>query len=122
MSTTQREQIHQVILRHGNVGNPTTLLEQIQKVVIEPPDFERCQCEWLGGSFMTLGPRPTVRCEKSPTSLAIEREPQAVGGRKRRGSMTLCDEHVVALLERDSDRAVIQRLDAFVAATTTVTR
>ena len=55
------------------------------------PDLERCQTEWLGGSFMTLGPRPTVRCEKRPVVIATEK---IQGKDGLRGSMSLCGEHM----------------------------
>lgn len=58
-----------------------------------PPDLQRCQTEWLGGSFMTFGPRSWVRCDAKPTTLALERA-------KPNGSMSLCDKHVQPCREK----------------------
>ncbi len=55
---------------------------------LTPPDPNRCQTIWLGGSFMTLGPRPWVRCEKKATVIAQERA-------QPRGKMSLCEEHLI---------------------------
>jgi hypothetical protein len=68
-----------------------------------PPDYDRCQCEWLGGSFMTLGPRPTVRCEKKPTVIVQEAKPQE--GYTVAGSMSLCDEHLKVMQETMGKRS-----------------
>lgn len=54
---------------------------------IEPLDFERCQSEWLGGSFMTFGPRQRERCKKIPVWIAIE-----ITDGKLYGAMSLCEE------------------------------
>ena len=70
----------------------------MSKSKLIPPDLKRCQCEWLGGSFMTLGPRPTMRCESKPTVIAKENEPNAWDG--VRGSMSLCDEHAQSLIKQ----------------------
>lgn len=55
---------------------------------LTPPDYAQCQAERREGSFMTLGPRRTVRCTAAPTWLAEEKEPGPDG---LKGSMTLCD-------------------------------
>jgi hypothetical protein len=61
-----------------------------------PPDLKRCQCEWIGGSFMTFGPRPTIRCDFKPTVIVTERNPDD----GVRGSMSLCDKHLQNLIEQ----------------------
>lgn len=62
-----------------------------------PPDLERCQATWLGGSFMTLGPRPTIRCPQAPIWIAKERKPGKDG---QCGSMALCDDCVKVLVDK----------------------
>lgn len=57
------------------------------KKALIPPDLNRCQAEKCNGSFMTLGPRKTVRCTAEPTWIATE--PKQKG--RKRGSMSLCD-------------------------------
>lgn len=54
---------------------------------LEPIDATQCQAEWKGGSFMTFGPRPTVRCQCIPIWLAVE-----VRDGQFYGAMALCDE------------------------------
>ena len=48
-----------------------------------PPDKKRCQSVITKGSFMTLGPRPEVRCDGVPVAIATEKNPPM-------GSMSLC--------------------------------
>ena len=68
-----------------------------------PPDPERCQTEWTGGSFMTFGPRPMVRCSERPTWIATQKaEP--------RGSMSLCDEHKKVLQAKRRGVATFQTI------------
>lgn len=55
-----------------------------------PPDTERCQVERLEGSFMTLGPRRMVRCDRAPTVVVKEVQTDAKDG--ERGSMSMCDQ------------------------------
>jgi hypothetical protein len=57
---------------------------------LKSPDLDRCETEWRGGSFMTLGPRPMIRCEKPATCVGTEKEPGTDG---QHGSMSFCDEH-----------------------------
>jgi len=57
-------------------------------------DLARCQCEWKAGSFMTLGPRPWVRCDKAPTVVVRELALPF-------GEMSLCDEHLDAFKQHD---------------------
>jgi hypothetical protein len=59
------------------------------------PDVERCQCEWTAGSFMTLGPRPVVRCDQRPTVIAVEKQESKKF--RVRGAMSLCEMHREAL-------------------------
>lgn len=58
-----------------------------QKTLI-PPDIDRCQAEVLQGSFMTFGPRETVRCSEKPVYIATENKPGKDG---LVGSMSLCE-------------------------------
>lgn len=53
---------------------------------LQPIDVKRCECEWLGGSFMTFGPRQMERCENQPTWIAV-----AVRDGAFYGAMSLCD-------------------------------
>lgn len=55
---------------------------------LEPIDAGRCQCEWKGGSFMTFGPRSTVRCDEKPTWVGFD-----VRDGQFYGAMSLCDDH-----------------------------
>ena len=57
---------------------------------LTPPDFDQCQCEWLGGSFMTFGPRSMERCKKQPAWLLTEKK--ADPAYEGVGRMTLCPE------------------------------
>lgn len=52
---------------------------------LEPIDASRCQAERRAGSFMTLGPRPMVRCTNVPTWIAV-----AVKEGRFDGAMSLC--------------------------------
>lgn len=54
---------------------------------LTPADLTRCQAEELGGSFMTFGPRPWIRCKSEPCWIAIENFP---GHDCKVGSMSLC--------------------------------
>ena len=54
---------------------------------LEPIDASRCQAEWKEGSFMTFGPRSNVRCQKTPSWVAVE-----VRGGEFYGAMSLCNE------------------------------
>lgn len=56
-----------------------------------PPDPLRCQTEWLGGSFMTFGPRQMERCKKPVDFIVFEGKPDSHG---RHGSMGLCEPHL----------------------------
>jgi len=58
-----------------------------KNVQLIPPDYERCQAERLGGSFMTLGPRKMERCKRPPVFIATEIKPGEDG---QCGSMSLC--------------------------------
>lgn len=60
---------------------------QVDKT-LTPADLLRCQAEVLGGSFMTLGPRPWVRCTAKPAWIATENYPGPDG---KVGSMSLCE-------------------------------
>lgn len=62
-----------------------------------PPDLNQCQAEILGGSFMTLGPRPMIRCKNSPVWIARENTPGEDG---RKGSMSLCADCTLAMIRR----------------------
>ncbi len=62
-----------------------------------PPDYKRCQTE--SRSFMTLGPG-LVRCGKAPNWIVTE--PKRAD-RKKRGSMSLCDEHMQVCARRMPD-------------------
>lgn len=70
-----------------------------------PPDYERCQAEFLSGSFMTLGPRSWVRCDKVPVFLAVE---LVAGKDGQRGSMTLCLDCAKVMLDREDVRSRVQ--------------
>ena len=59
-----------------------------EKTKLTPPDRKRCQAEQLGGSFMTLGPRPLIRCKNKPIVIVTENKPSEKDGQK--GSMSLC--------------------------------
>lgn len=72
-----------------------------------PPDRERCQCEWRGGSFMTFGPRMWIRCESKPVVIVWEKEADAKG---QRGAMSLCAEHLKEFLKRDNRPVTIEQL------------
>jgi len=60
-----------------------------KKVVLTPPDLERCQAKKPNGvNFLTLGGRPEmIRCTDKPTVIAKEIKPGKDG---LRGSMSLC--------------------------------
>jgi hypothetical protein len=62
-----------------------------------PPDPNQCQALIQEGSFMTLGPRPWVRCTSKPTVIATERK---AGSDGERGSMSLCDSCKGAMIEK----------------------
>lgn len=62
-----------------------------------PPDSKRCQTEWQGGSFMTFGPRPMIRCDKTPVVIATEIKADEYG---RHGSMSLCGEHMDVIQQK----------------------
>jgi len=64
-----------------------------------PPDMDRCQAEQRHGSFMTLGPRPMVRCDSQPDFIAVE---VVAGADGQYGSMSLCLSCAKAMLE-DAD-------------------
>lgn len=70
----------------------------VTTVDLEPPDPKRCQAEVKAGSFMTLGPRPLIRCEKAPIVIAEEVEPDEDG---QRGSMSLCADCWAIFQQRD---------------------
>jgi len=57
--------------------------------VVDPVDPKRCMAEVVGGSFMTFGPRPLVRCESIPTWVGREGKRE---DSDHRGEMSLCDE------------------------------
>lgn len=65
--------------------------------MLTPPDKKQCQAEWLGGSFMTLGPRQMERCTNKPTVIVTEKYPGPDG---ERGSMSLCDRCREKLIEK----------------------
>lgn len=76
---------------------------------IGPIDVNRCQYERKGGSFMTLGPRPTERCIVKPKYILIERDPSDKDGLT--GGMSLCEEHLEEFKKKfSSDYAVIFRI------------
>lgn len=72
-------------------------MSKTKKVKLTPPDLKRCQAEKSDGSFMTLGPVHRERCSNVPVVIAKEREPAADG---QRGSMSLCADCQVALVNR----------------------
>lgn len=78
-----------------------------KKSALIPPDLDRCQVEWKDGSFMTLGPRQWVRCDKPPTFVAKVKEPGKDG---RRGSMAMCDEHRKVYEERSPGTATFHKI------------
>lgn len=57
------------------------------KKELEAIDPTQCQAEQLSGSFMTFGPRSHVRCQNTPTWIAID-----VRDGSFYGAMSLCDE------------------------------
>jgi hypothetical protein len=63
-------------------------MTKIKKAQLTPPDLKRCQAEWRGGSFMTLGPRQMERCENPPTVIVKELKPSEKDG--QHGAMSLC--------------------------------
>ena len=62
-------------------------MTKTKKAKLTPPDPKRCQAEWRGGSFMTLGPRQMERCENPPVVIVMEKIP---GPDKQCGAMSLC--------------------------------
>lgn len=72
--------------------------------ILVPIDAERCQCEELSGSFMTLGPREMVRCQDEPVYLAL-----AIRDSKFYGAMSLCEKHKIIAEAQEPD-IVFQRL------------
>lgn len=70
-----------------------------------PPDYDRCQAEQREGSFMTLGPRRMVRCEKPPVWLAVELK---AGKDGERGSMTLCNDCAKVMMDVKDLRERVQ--------------
>lgn len=54
---------------------------------LEAVDSKQCQGEYREGSFMTFGPRKMVRCNSSPTWLAV-----SIKDGEFYGAMSLCDE------------------------------
>jgi len=64
---------------------------------LTPPDKNRCQGEFLAGSFMTLGPRHWERCKNPPTVLVTETFPGPDG---QHGSMSLCDDCKLELVKK----------------------
>lgn len=68
---------------------------------LEPADRKRCQAEEIGGSFMTLGPRPRTRCSNVPKYIAKEKKSGSDG---QQGSMSLCEAckgHMIKQLGKD---------------------
>jgi hypothetical protein len=63
-------------------------MTKTKKAKLTPPDPKRCQAEWRGGSFMTLGPRQMERCEDPPVVIVKELKPSEKGGQC--GAMSLC--------------------------------
>lgn len=68
-----------------------------EKKELIPPDLKRCQHEYQGGSFMTFGPRPHIRCEAKPVVVITETRVDPEYGKA--GSMSLCQEHLDAAYE-----------------------
>ena len=64
---------------------------------IEPIDIVECQAEQRTGSFMTLGPRPVVRCKNPPVYIAIEKKPGKDG---LTGGTSLCRACSTVMRER----------------------
>ena len=54
---------------------------------LEPIEFSHCQSEYLGGSFMTFGPRQYQRCPCIPTWIAVD-----VRDGQFSGAMSLCED------------------------------
>lgn len=70
-----------------------------------PPDLKRCQAEHREGSFMTLGPRRMVRCDKPPVFLAVE----IIAGKDgRRGAMSLCLDCAKVMMDVEDLRKRVQ--------------
>lgn len=75
---------------------------------LDPPDMARCQAEFREGSFMTLGPRPFVRCEAKPVYLIKEAKPGHDG---RQGAMSVCEScYAVALDLYGAEGLIVERL------------
>ena len=53
---------------------------------LEPIDSVQCQAEKCGGSFMTFGRRPSIRCANTPIWIAV-----SVKDGQFDGAMSLCD-------------------------------
>ena len=68
-----------------------------------PPDFKRCQAEQKYGSFMTLGPRPMIRCDNAPVVVITERK-------QPKGSMSLCAKCYEAACDQLGKRTFTTRL------------
>jgi hypothetical protein len=60
-------------------------------IALTPPDLLRCQCEWSDTHLQTFGPRPVVRCEEEPTTVAFQKRGTEDDGPT--GAMALCDDH-----------------------------
>lgn len=65
-----------------------------------PADHHRCQVEYRGGSFMTFGPRPMVRCTAMP--IIIARDPTTGG------EMSMCGEHLDAFRKHGNPDLVMR--------------
>lgn len=61
--------------------------KESEKIMIIPPDPDRCQAEIREGSFLTLGPRSYHRCKNEPIAIVTE-EPRE--DELPPGCMSLC--------------------------------
>lgn len=74
-----------------------------------PVDPNRCQTEWKGGSFMTLGPRPMIRCKRKPAWVARETVPDP--DYEGCGAMSLCEKHRQVLAAQHQKNVEILTLE-----------
>ena len=62
-------------------------------LTLTPPDFTRCQCEWPDATAPTFGPKPMIRCDQTPTTIAFQKRLR--DNPDPTGMVALCDEHRV---------------------------
>ncbi|KKN35027.1 hypothetical protein LCGC14_0787760 [marine sediment metagenome] len=73
---------------------------------LTPVDKQQCQAEKQGGSFMSFGIPPYIRCLRKPVWIASEKE----SGDGQLGSMSLCHQCRLVLEKEQLNRASFERI------------